>query len=462
MARPTVDNIDKEISYYPRGNTFGLKFWRPGDFKFTRLSLGKKVDEKGAILLRDQLKELRNCYKAHPNLEDPIYDNYDKNLTAMYFKLGRTGTSLVGKSEPIDSKTHWIKMGEKNERIKKLEDQLEEKDQTITDLQSEIELFKDHIHAKHAAIAKDMKSNKAVLVLYEAWMVSDDIDKSTMRNYLKRINSLLDANPGSIIDITHKDVTEWLIKFVAEKERKNSIETWNRARIWFTKFFTWSSTQWDFINPMPKVQIKINKDYHDIEWHELDELEKMIADIKNVKDIDLVYWQALIGVMAYAGLSQHEARALQTKNIDLDKLTLRVTPSKEANVKLKNKKRVRSIEINEHLKPLLISYIKSGHPGKYLFPNIYTYQKGKPPWNNRTGLSVALHGKGIRATILPEYLGEIKCSCLSLRRSFGSILIRSGCTAAEVAAAMGNSIAIVEKHYARILAKEVRTSLKPI
>jgi hypothetical protein len=43
----------------------------------------------------------------------------------------------------------------------------------------------------------------------------------------------------------------------------------------------------------------------------------------------------------------------------------------------------------------------------------------------------------------------------SLRRTFGSLLIRSGATEAQVAAAMGNTPSVVRAHYARILGGEV-------
>ena len=43
----------------------------------------------------------------------------------------------------------------------------------------------------------------------------------------------------------------------------------------------------------------------------------------------------------------------------------------------------------------------------------------------------------------------------SLRRTFGSLLIRSGKSSAQVAAAMGNTEDVVREHYARILGCEV-------
>ena len=49
-------------------------------------------------------------------------------------------------------------------------------------------------------------------------------------------------------------------------------------------------------------------------------------------------------------------------------------------------------------------------------------------------------------------------TCLTLRRTFGSLLLRSGKSVSEVAAAMGNSATMVEKHYARILGHEVDTN----
>ena len=43
----------------------------------------------------------------------------------------------------------------------------------------------------------------------------------------------------------------------------------------------------------------------------------------------------------------------------------------------------------------------------------------------------------------------------SLRRTFGSLLLRAGKSTAEVAAAMGNTEEIVRRHYARLLGSEV-------
>jgi integrase len=50
----------------------------------------------------------------------------------------------------------------------------------------------------------------------------------------------------------------------------------------------------------------------------------------------------------------------------------------------------------------------------------------------------------------------------SLRRTFGSFLLRSGASVHEVSAAMGNSAEVVEEHYARILGSEVLVNLSKI
>jgi len=59
--------------------------------------------------------------------------------------------------------------------------------------------------------------------------------------------------------------------------------------------------------------------------------------------------------------------------------------------------------------------------------------------------------------ILPQQPGLLPrgMTAKSLRRTFGSLLLRSGKTTAEVAAAMGNTEDVVREHYARILGCEV-------
>jgi len=71
-------------------------------------------------------------------------------------------------------------------------------------------------------------------------------------------------------------------------------------------------------------------------------------------------------------------------------------------------------------------------------PDSKNPSKGKPPQRAQRG-------------VLPEGM-----SAKSLRRTFGSLLLRSGKSSAEVAAAMGNTEQVVRDHYARLLGREVK------
>lgn len=51
---------------------------------------------------------------------------------------------------------------------------------------------------------------------------------------------------------------------------------------------------------------------------------------------------------------------------------------------------------------------------------------------------------------LPKHI-----TCLTLRRTFGSLLLRSGKTYTEIAAAMGNTPEVARKHYAKLEGCEV-------
>jgi len=58
--------------------------------------------------------------------------------------------------------------------------------------------------------------------------------------------------------------------------------------------------------------------------------------------------------------------------------------------------------------------------------------------------------RSARAALLPPGM-----TAKSLRRTSGSLLLRSGKSPSEVAATMGNTVAMVQEHYARIIGAEV-------
>lgn len=142
--------------------------------------------------------------------------------------------------------------------------------------------------------------------------------------------------------------------------------------------------------------------------------------------------------MAYSGLSAHEIRGL--RNDDYDGNYLTIQPYDDRRTKSIN--RIRNVIAHkEKLKPHLEAYLKNKRESIYLFPSVTI---GSEQW------TVDIFSKHLNKIIKTD-----KMNALSLRRTFGSLLLKSGKTEAEIAAAMGNSAIMVRKHYAKILACEI-------
>jgi len=214
------------------------------------------------------------------------------------------------------------------------------------------------------------------------------------------------------------------------KQASNPPERWNRARRKLHRFFKWLSVKYNIDNVVTRVETKKEKVKESIQWHSLEEVQE---ELKHHNE----YWKAIIGMMCFAGLSAHEVRGL-TKE-DLTEKYISVHPTKDRQIKSGN--RIRQVNIHKtHLAPLLKDY-KPREDSKFLFPSSVA---GSEMW---LGDTFSVHFRKI--------LKNKNINALSLRRTFGSLLIRSGKTTAEVAAAMGNTEIMVRKHYARLLGCEI-------
>lgn len=221
----------------------------------------------------------------------------------------------------------------------------------------------------------------------------------------------------------------------------DTAERWNRQRKQFTKFFNWACGLWVFLDPMKQVQTKKEGEKDDPHFHEQKEITKLL---KKQKD---EYHKALILTLFYSGVSAHEFRGL--KKEDYFELKgqwyLRVSPNEARNIKAG--KRRRNIPVGDKLKKALDKYIKVHPGGPALFPPTIKGCKGKY-WNDGT-LS-----RYINNEVFPDGM-----DCKSTRRTYGSLQLRDGKSFAEVAALMGNSIKMVEQHYARFKSSEIKSNL---
>lgn len=244
--------------------------------------------------------------------------------------------------------------------------------------------------------------------------------------------------------ITPGQISEY-IQLDAAKHPGEAIRT-KKTRALVSRFFHWAAINHNVPNPMDQVPAPRIQGKRDIAWHTIEEVEAVLDGLPT-------YWRGLVAVLAYAGISAHELRGLRREDLHESKSKhptkgkravkgmrfMRVTPHSERS--LKTSKRQRNVAISKRLAPFLDSHLAELSPdSEYLFPAL---TGSGPMWKDDT-LSDCI------GTWLPEGM-----TCLSLRRTFGSLLIRSGRTAEEVSAAMGNSPAMVHAHYARILGGEV-------
>ncbi len=239
------------------------------------------------------------------------------------------------------------------------------------------------------------------------------------------------AEDRNISAYTSSDIEKYLLD--NSHDHKSPGARFNRLRVYLVKFFNWTSEKYSFLNPILKVKKLKETQKEDIHWHEI---EEVIEVIENEEE---VYWKRIIATYLYTGMSSHELRGV--RKIDVDSKSIYVTPHNERTLKTNNRKR--KINISSILKPYITAQMKTS--GKYLFPPTIGHLE---LWHEDT-LSRELNWR------LKDDM-----SALSLRRTFGSLLLRSGKTSSEVAAVMGNSEEMIRRHYARLLSSEIDINFK--
>jgi len=234
-----------------------------------------------------------------------------------------------------------------------------------------------------------------------------------------------------IADITPAKIIEFLRADAVEHKEPTR---YARTRGTVSHFYSWCAIHYAIPSPMDQIPGQRQKAAKDIHWHSLEEIEAALASLDP-------YWAAVVACMAYAGISAGELRGLRRRDVVEIRGAkhLRITATEDRELKTHN--RARTIGISPRLIPLLDARLKDikGEDDPIFPPTVGAAKIWTPD-----GFTTHL-GKH-----LPEGM-----DARSLRRTFGSLLIRSGKSAEEVAAAMGNTAAMVQKHYARIIGSEV-------
>ncbi len=271
---------------------------------------------------------------------------------------------------------------------------------------------------------------------------------------------------------------------------KKSIRRHNLRKL-VGRFFNWAAQRYGIVSPMSGVKAvpakALRRERGEIHWHSLNEVERALKAIParlkaaghadesgTVPEADIAYWRALVSMLGFAGLQLAELCWLRIEDVQWRSARMRATvwittvddPLDDTQRHLlKTDNRVRHVDLHpRHLLPLIREHVDAGRSGShFLFP-MQTDRKRRglkendERWREQT-LSTVLRGhvggkdrKRRKPTpgLLPKGM-----NAKSLRRTFGSLLIRSGKTTEQVAAAMGNTPEIVREHYARIMGCEV-------
>jgi hypothetical protein len=299
-------------------------------------------------------------------------------------------------------------------------------------------------------------------------------------NAWAKFRATLPPDLDNVANITVEQVGAFLDARAADGDPARQV---GRRRAWhlmIARFFSFLQERYALPSLMPAIPFPgkndVERERGDIEWHTLKDVQKAMNSLPDA------YWRALVGCLAYAGLQLAEVCWLRVQDLKLSKNRKRarlwVTTVEEDGERhaIKTENRRRGVDVHPALMPLLVKHLDEGRAGKkFLFPMRRALKKNpkenESAQRKRRGLaldderwrvsslSTVLRGhnggekRKVTAALLPK-----RMNAKSLRRTFGSLLLRAGKSTAQVAAAMGNSERVVQQHYARILAAEVNVN----
>ncbi len=348
---------------------------------------------------------------------------------------------------PCDSRVHEIFFGE--EKTFNVIDKINTDDEVylIIQYQNKIKELQDRIkelelfEIKYNAIMKEewarrissLQSLPSEVDLLDSYYKHIEPLDRQGNAYKTAIKELRNHSGKTISEIECKDIYDYLEK--DQEDRDDPQGRWNKERNKLFHFYSWMEANYRIVNIINYIETKRVKAKSDPKWHSIEEVEEVASKLP-------LYWQTIIRFKAYSGIGSKELRGMRVKDFykEGDNHIFRVTPHHDRGTK--SSKRVRNVIVHPtRLLPTMNEYMKTKRESEYLFPSIIP---GSEMWE-ATAFSKNLNSH------LPDNM-----DALSLRRTFGSLLIRSGKTEVQVSAAMGNSPEMVRKYYARILGDEVQ------
>lgn len=354
------------------------------------------------------------------------------------------------------------------EEVESLHVTLGTKQRELNEMRITKNAIENSVLAQVARAVKDAPTLADARKEFEA-NVNASIAQRNVKDHLRAADKFiasLPENVKTIADIMPGYVSAFLDARASDGSESRRMSRKRAWRLKISRFLNWAAERYQVPSAIASVKPVSKKavlrERGDIQWHSLSEVNAAIAGAPDA------YWRALIATLAFSGLQLAELVWLRVADVefseDRSRAKLWVTTVDDGAERhlLKTDHRRRHVDIHaRYLLPMLKRHIDEGRAGKtFLFP--VPAWRGKAVkagrserWREQT-LSTQLRGhqggknRKKTAGILPACM-----NAKSLRRTFGSLLLRSGKPAADVAAAMGNTEQVVRDHYARILGCEV-------
>jgi len=299
-------------------------------------------------------------------------------------------------------------------------------------------------------------------------------DRDNARSHVTMACTFVLTLPDSvrtIADVDRAQVCSFMDGQCETAKPRKRLTRRRKVREVLGRFVNWACQQCELPSIMAAIEAtsknEVLRERGDIHWHDLKEVKSVISKIKSD------YWKTVVSALAYSGLQLAELCWLRVKDVEWLPngtaqfwiTTVEDPDDDRVGHTIKTEHRRRHVRLHPKLlQPLIRKHIDSGRAGEtFLFampPEVHrrtrTVNGGSAErWQIDT-LSTVLRGhKGGKKRkptpgILPSGM-----NAKSLRRTFGSLLLRSGKTSAEVAAAMGNDEKTVRQHYAKLKGCEV-------
>jgi len=333
----------------------------------------------------------------------------------------------------------------------------------LRDREAELAQLRNSMLAKAAEAGKNMPSIPECLEMFREHMESKTCEANAkiVCAEARRFTAGL-KDRRTLSEVTPVDMSGYLDRMTAlgRPDKRASRRDGIRRRL--SRLMNWAGKHWHFENPLRYVDAvsksELDREKGEIHYHTKAEVE---SALKRLPDD---YWHAIVASLGYAGLQLAELCWLRTEDVNLKAGTIRVTSVSEADSRhlLKTSHRERIINMHPKLLlPRLQKFAKDGHCGeKYFFamPVAMRVAPDRERWLIDS-LSTKLlgHNGGKRRKPSPALLPK-GMNAKSLRRTFGSLLLRSGKKETEVAASMGNTPDVVRQHYAKIRGEEVKVN----